>query len=111
MNLTMLVKTLDSGQVEASVLEFPGCRIEASSRDIAILVPGGAANDQLRTTLIDRLQDTELLAFEIPVNRANPWMKLFGLFKDDPYFDDVVNIMQAERDALGDEEIDPAYYS
>jgi hypothetical protein len=103
MNLTMLVKILDSGQVEASVLEFPGCRIEASSREIAI--------DQLRTTLIDRLQDTELLAFEIPVNRANPWMKLFGLFKDDPYFDDVVNIMQAERDALGDEEIDPAYYS
>ena len=103
MNFTMLVKTLDSGQVEVSVLEFPGCRIEASSREIAI--------DQLRTTLIDRLQDTELLAFEIPVNRANPWMKLFGLFKDDPYFDDVVNIMQAERDALGDEEIDPAYYS
>jgi hypothetical protein len=103
MNLTMLVKQLDSGQVEASVLEFPGCRIEASSRDIAI--------DQLRTTLIDRLQDTELLPFEIPVNPVNPWMKLFGLFKADPYFDDVVNIMQAERDALGDEEIDPAYYS
>ncbi len=103
MNLTMLVKTLDSGQVEASVLEFPGCRIEASSRDIAI--------DQLRTTVIDRLQDTELLPFEIPVNLANPWVKLFGLFKDDPYFDEVVNIMQAERDVLGDEEIDPAYYS
>ena len=103
MNLTMLVKTLDSGQVEASVLEFPGCRIEAASRDIAI--------DRLRTTLIYHLQDTELLPFEIPVNFANPWMKLFGLFKGDPYFDDVVNIMQAERDALGDEEIDPAYYS
>jgi hypothetical protein len=111
MNLTMLVKTLDSGQVEASVLEFPGCRIEASSRDIAIPVPGGSANDQLRTTLIDRLQDTELLSFEIPINLANPWVKLFGLFKEDPYFDDVVNIMQADRNALGDEEIDPAYYS
>jgi hypothetical protein len=103
MNLTMLVKTLDSGQVEASVLEFPGCRIEASSRDIAI--------DQLRTTLIDRLQDTELLSFDVPINLSNPWVKLFGLFKEDPYFDDVVNIMQAERNALGDEEIDPAYYS
>ncbi len=103
MNLTMLVKTLDSGQVEASVLEFPGYRIEAASRDVAI--------ERLRSTLIDRLQDTELFPFEIPVNLANPWMKLFGLFKDDPYFDEVVNIIQAERAALGDEEIDAAYYS
>jgi hypothetical protein len=48
---------------------------------------------------------------QVEPNLTNPWMKLFGLFKDDPYFDDVVNIMQAERDTLGDEEIDPAYYS
>ncbi len=103
MHLTMLVKTLDSGQVEASVLEFPGCRIEASSRDIAI--------GQLRTALIDQLHNTELFPFEIPVNLANPWVKLFGLFKDDPYFDEVMNVIQEERNAFGDEEIDPAYYS
>lgn len=107
MNLTMLVKQLDSGQVEASVLEFPGYRIEAASRDIAI--------ERLRSTLIDGFQDTELFLFEIPIEIpikvANPWNKLFGLFKDDPYFDEVVEIIQTERAALGDEEIDPAYYS
>ena len=86
MNLTTLIKTLDSGPVEASVLEFPACWIEVSSREIAI-----------DPTVIDRLQDTELLPLEIPVNVANPWVKLFGLFKglfkDDPDFDEVVNIL------------------
>ncbi len=107
MNLTMLVRQLDSGQVEASVLELPGYRIEASSRDLAI--------ERLRSTLIDGFQGTELFPFEIPVEMpvkvGNPWVKLFGLFKDDSYFDEVMDIIQSERAAFGDEEIDPAYYS
>jgi hypothetical protein len=37
-------------------------------------------------------------------------VKMFGAFKDDVYFDQVMDIIIAERDALGDDEIDPAYY-
>jgi hypothetical protein len=107
MNLTMLVKKLDSGQVEASVLEFPGYRFEAASREMAI--------EQLRTALTKQLQNTEFLPLEIPIKTSiaaidQPWNQLFGLFKDDPYFDEVMEIIQAERNALGDDELDPAYY-
>jgi hypothetical protein len=67
-----------------------------------------------RTTLIDNLQGIEALPWQLPVELpapvTNPWVKMFGAFKDDVYFDEVMDIIQADRDALGDDEIDPAYY-
>ena len=106
MNLTLLVKTLESGQVAASVLELPGYRVEAESKELAI--------DRLRITLLDNLKDAEALPWQIPVNlpslSENPWKNLFGLFKDDRYFDEVLDIIQAERDSLGDEDLDPEFY-
>ncbi len=53
---------------------------------------------------------------EIPVvpmleaQDENPWKPLFGLYKDVPAYEDVIAIIQADRDALGDEEIDPGFY-
>ncbi len=107
MNLTLLVKRLESGRVTASALEFPGYRVEAASQEAAI--------ESLRTTLIDHLQDAEAIPWQIPVNlpslSTHTWKQLFGLFKDDAYFEEVLDIMQADRDALGDEELDAAYYA
>ena len=106
MNLTLLVKTLESGQVAASVLELPGYRVEAESKELAI--------DRLRMTLIDNLKDAETVPWQIPVDlpslAENPWKNLFGLFKDDRYFEEVLDIIQAERDAFGDEDLDPGFY-
>ncbi len=106
MNLTLLVKTLESGQVAASVLELPGYRVEAESKELAI--------DRLRITLLDNLKDAEALPWQVAVSlpslSENPWKNLFGLFKDDRYFDEVLDIIQAERDSLGDEELDPEFY-
>ncbi len=34
---------------------------------------------------------------------------MFGDFKNDIYFEAVMDIIQAEREALGGKEIDPAY--
>jgi hypothetical protein len=68
------------------------------------------------TLLVDQLQDqdVEAMPLQLPVNfpapATNPWLTMFGAFKDDVYFDQVMDIIQAERDALGDDEIDPAYY-
>ena len=107
MNLTLLVKRLASGRVAASVLEFPGYRVEAASQEAAIA--------DLRTTLLDNLQDIEALPWQIPVElpslSANPWKQLFGSFKDDAYFKEVLDIIQADRDGLGDEDLDAAYYA
>jgi hypothetical protein len=108
MNLTLLVKRLESGQVSASVLELPGYRVEAESREVAV--------DRLKMTLIDQLQDAEAMSWQVPVDLSaaagtNPWVKMFGAFKDDVYFDQVMDIIQAEREALGDDELDPPYYA
>jgi hypothetical protein len=35
---------------------------------------------------------------------------MFGAFRDSVDFDDVVKIIEAERAALGDEDVDPAFY-
>ena len=79
---------------------------EAESKELAI--------DRLRITLLDNLKDAETLPWQIPVSlpslSENPWKNLFGLFKDDRYFDEVIAIIQAERDSLGDEELDPEFY-
>ena len=44
------------------------------------------------------------------VTMFTAWRNLFGLFKDDRYFDEVLDIIQAERDSLGDEDLDPEFY-
>jgi hypothetical protein len=72
------------------------------------------AIDQLRTTLIDHLDGVEAspwqLPVELPAPATSPWVRMFGAFKDDVYFDEVMAIIHADRDALGDDELDPAYY-
>jgi hypothetical protein len=106
MNLTLLVKSLESGQFEASVLELPAYRVEAASKESAI--------DRLKNTLLIQVKDAEVLSLQLPIAVStavnNPWKNLFGIFQNDTYFQDVIDILQAEKDALSDEEIDPAYY-
>jgi hypothetical protein len=52
----------------------------------------------------------EASVLELPAPAISPWVKMFGTFEDDVYFDEVMAIIQADRDALGDNELDPAYY-
>ena len=106
MDVTLLVKSLESGQFEASVLGLPACRVEAESRELAIAA--------LKNALLNQMKDAEVVSLNLPIEVAlpskNPWKGLFGVFRDDVYFKEVVELIQAEREALGDEEIDPAYY-
>lgn len=104
MNLTLLVKSLESGQFEASVLEIPSYRVKAESRESAI--------EDLKNILLDQIKDVEAIKVSLPIPSSayNPWKNLFGILQDDGYFKEIVEIIQAEREALGDEDIDPAYY-
>jgi predicted RNase H-like HicB family nuclease len=113
LKMTLLLQTLDSGKIIASVLEIPDCQAEAATREEAI-----AAID---TDLQQRFRNLEVLPIEISieshettsnvVNPSNqPWMDFAGIFKDDPYFEKVMQTIQAERDADGDEEIDVEEY-
>lgn len=106
MDITLLVKSLESGEFEASVLELPAYRVKAESRELAI--------ERLKDALLDHVKDAEVVSLNLPIPVSslfeNPWKNLFGIFRDDLYFKEVVELIEAEREALGDDAIDPAYY-
>jgi predicted RNase H-like HicB family nuclease len=105
MNITLLIKSLESGQVEASVLELPAYRVEAESRELAI------AN--LQTVLLEKVQDAEAFDWAIPMKKSEPspsWQKFAGVFKDNADFAEIVQEIQAAKDAWGDEAMDESEY-
>jgi hypothetical protein len=111
LKMTLSLQTLDSGRILAAVLEIPDCRVEAETREAAIV--------EINHLLSKRFQYAEFVALELPVSRLStpnhselesPWTKLFGLFKDDPIFAEIAAEMQAEREIEDDTEVDPSVY-
>ncbi len=104
LSVTVMVEPFAVEQFVASVVEFPGCRVEAGTKAAAIA--------GVRQQLSDRLGKAEFEVMTVPMEgRAdNPWLEMFGAFRDSAYFDDVVGIIEAERAALGDEDVDPSVY-
>ncbi len=105
MDITLLVKSLESGEFEASVLELPAYRVKAESRELAI---GG-----LKDALLNQVKDAEALAWKLPVNQTDQepsWLRFAGIFKDNTDFAEMMQQVQAAREAWGDEEMDEAEY-
>jgi hypothetical protein len=103
MDFTLLVKTMPSGQIEASVLEMPSCRVQADSRDSAIAA--------LKFNLAAEIQDVEVVNCQMPIRGAKPpWLKFAGIFEHNTDFAEIVDEIQAQRDAWGDEEMDESEY-
>jgi hypothetical protein len=73
---------------------------EGATRDEAV--------DKLELLLRDRLSNgVEIVAAEVPARVVeNPWVKYAGMFKDDPMFAEVLEIMKENR--RKDDE-DPGY--
>jgi predicted RNase H-like HicB family nuclease len=107
LDVTLVIKSQGSGRIAASVVEFPQCQVEAENRETAIA--------DLKVLLAQHLQQIELVPVKIPLPHSSPdtnhWGELFGVLKESQYFDEVVEIIKAEREKLGDEEIDPSFYS
>jgi hypothetical protein len=103
-SVTVMVEPLAAERFVASVVEFPGCRMEAETKAAAIA--------GVRQQLSERLGKAEFEVVTVPMVNGvdNPWLEMFGAFRDSVYFDDVVQIIEAERAALGDEDVDPAFY-
>jgi predicted RNase H-like HicB family nuclease len=103
LKVTLLLETLASGTVSASVLEFPNCRVEAETRETAL--------SQLQATFLERIQYIEALSWIVPVPTSQPdWMQFAGVFKDDSDFREIMDAMRAERLPDDDSEVDPSYY-
>ncbi|BAS55598.1 hypothetical protein Q2T42_07725 [Leptolyngbya boryana CZ1] len=106
MDVTLLIKSLESGQYEASVLELPAYRVEAASRELAI--------EALKTALLDHVKDAEAFTWQLPIYNSdeNPaWLNFAGIFKDNADFAEIVEEIQAARESWGDEEMDESEYS
>lgn len=103
LKVTLLVETLTPGQVVASILEFPHCRVEAETREVAIA--------QLQATFLERLQHIEAISWDVPIQASEPdWMKFAGVFQDDRDFQEIMEAIRAERASDDDSEVDPSYY-
>lgn len=104
MDLTLLVKSLESGQFEATVLEIPAYRVEAESKELAL--------NELKSALLQRVQNAEALTWQLPVNSTEhpAWLKFAGVFKDNTDFAEIVKEIQEAREAWGDEEMDQSEY-
>lgn len=101
--VTLLLETLVSGQIVASVREFPDCRVEAETRETATI--------QLQTTFLERLKHIEAIPWNVPVQtKRKSWVQFAGVFTDDPDFQEIMAEIQADRLTDDDSEVDPSYY-
>lgn len=101
--VTLLIETLASGNIAASIFEFPQCRVEAPNRERAIR--------ELKTTFLERVDNIEAFSWNVPAPTPAPaWLKFAGIFRDDPDFYSIATSLQAERNLDDESEVDPTYY-
>ncbi|MDF5723025.1 MAG: hypothetical protein PUP91_21635 [Rhizonema sp. PD37] len=104
LKVTLLVETLTSGMVAASIFEFPNCRVEAQTREEAISL--------IKTAFLERMAHIEAISWNVPILADQPtWMQFAGVFKDDSDFQEIMESLRAERNSDDDSEVDPLYYS
>ncbi len=84
----------------AAVLGLPGCLAEGKTKEEAI------AN--AKASLQSHLAQGEVVTVEIEASAkpeiGNPWLDSFGLFKDDPTFDDFLEKVADERRKTDEQE-------
>jgi predicted RNase H-like HicB family nuclease len=103
LKVTLLLEALTSGQVAASVLEFPDCRVKAETREAAIA--------QIQAIFLERLNNMEAISWNVPILTSEPtWMKFAGIFKGDADFAAIMESIRAERTSDDESEVDPSYY-
>ena len=103
LKVTLLLESLTSGEVAASVREFPDCQVKAETREAAIA--------QIQASFLKRLKNIEAISWNVPIQTSEPsWMKFAGVFKDDADFAAIMESIRAERISEDDSEVDPSYY-
>jgi predicted RNase H-like HicB family nuclease len=104
LSVTLGLETRESGMISASVMEFPDCHVEAATREEAI--------SKVQTAFIERLAHIETIPWDVPLpSTETAQMQSAGIFQANAAFEDVMNRIQAERDAWGDEDMDVSEYT
>ena len=104
--VTLLLEPQNSGRFVASVMEFPGCRVEAETKAAAIVLVQSQLQDYLKQVELIRVA----LPSELEVKKPDPWDRLFGMFKGDPDFAEIAAEIRASREVDDDSEVDPTVY-
>ena len=101
--VTLLLESLPSGQILASIKEFPDCRIHAETKETAIA--------KIQTTFLERLKNIEAISWNVPLQTSEPaWIKFAGIFKEDEDFASIMESIMMEKTSDDNSEIDPSYY-
>jgi hypothetical protein len=117
LRVTLQIETQNSGKIAASAIEFPDCRVEATTREEAI--------SKVQASIVERLSHVETIPWDVPMSSnelswigngskypaESPWIKFAGMFQDDPDFAKITANIRAEREIEDDSEVDPSVYS
>ena len=90
MNIPVLLEQVDNNGYRATSGPPLALSAEGATRDEALA--------KLREQAAKRLQTgSQLVVLDVPGTEENPWIQHAGMFKDNPMFDQVVEIMKENR--------------
>ncbi|KAM3089681.1 hypothetical protein ACKFKG_32985 [Phormidesmis sp. 146-35] len=93
LKLHMMLQQTETGQVMASVVEMPDCRVTAATREDAI--------DQLRQMVTEHLNHAQVMPLDIEIvlshSTKNPWTEFIGLYEGDADFAEITAELRRER--------------
>ncbi|YAF95141.1 MAG: type II toxin-antitoxin system HicB family antitoxin [Nodularia sp. CChRGM 3473] len=86
----VLLEHEQDGRFSAVVLGLSDCKSSGKTENEAL--------ENLQQLLQKRLQNSKIVTLEIDSPQTdNPWMKVAGMYKDNPLFDEVLAEIEAER--------------
>jgi hypothetical protein len=96
MTYSVLVEKNGGENFQATALGLPDCRVEASTREQALV--------KLRAVLAQRLSNAEIVEVEVPqaAPAEHSWKRFAGMFENEPLFDEVLEEIAAQRRADGE---------
>lgn len=95
LNYSVIIEEIKAGLYSATLWGLPDCKVTGATREEALT--------NVRQVLTARLEKAEIVSLEMEIPKPeHPWMKFAGKYKDDPYFDEMLEDIKAlrrERDA------------
>ena len=104
MTYYVTVENGTANRYTATVIGWPNCVAEGTTRDEAIV--------RVKQRFIERLNQVEIVPIEVASPQVDlamesnnhPWTKFAGMYEKNPLFDEVLNSIQAYRRAIDEDE-------
>lgn len=96
MQYQILVKQQPDNSFLATALGIPECRVEAQTKEQAVI--------KAKEAIEGLLSQGEIVVVEVDSISSNPWIKMHGQLKDEPLFDDVVAEIKTYRNCVDKKE-------